>query len=405
LRRFFRSHRRRFWLLSSFFLLFLIFSTAAVVRLQMWFNGKQAAALTASTQDLHTLASGSLLLSGLHPEEILREETTVRTDAHWKWNEYFTEILVGGSFPLESWMRGLAASLEHAGARLVAERDSGETRLEVRYHPQGWANEIVVERILVRERPSPEDIVPVSSAERPRASLVIDDLGQDPAHFSSLVAIGIPFTVSILPKLPYSHRTALQAADLGMEILLHLPMEPFDFPEKHPGPGALFTDMTEEQILRRLGENLDTVPGVVGVNNHMGSRLTADLRVMEILMGEFKSRGLFFLDSKTSPRSLAFDTASRFGIPATQRDIFLDAYDEREFVRGQIIRLIELAKKHGRAIGIGHPYANTLAVLEEMKAEILESGVEWVPLSRMVIRDSGEGARKVSSLRAGEEGD
>jgi hypothetical protein len=182
-------------------------------------------------------------------------------------------------------------------------------------------------------------------------------------------------------------------------------MEPFDFPEKHPGPGALFTDMTEEQILRQLGENLDTVPGVVGVNNHMGSRLTADLRVMEILMGEFKSRGLFFLDSKTSPRSLAFDTASRFGIPATQRDIFLDAYDEREFVRGQIIRLIELAKKHGRAIGIGHPYANTLAVLEEMKAEILESGVEWVPLSRMVIRDSGEGARKVSSLRAGEEGD
>ena len=371
----------------------------------MWFNGKQAAALTASTQDLHTLASGSLLLSGLHPEEILREETTVRTDAHWKWNEYFTEILVGGSFPLESWMRGLAASLEDAGARLVTERDSGETRLEVRYHPQGWAGEIVVERILVRERPSPEDIVPVSSAERPRASLVIDDLGQDPAHFSSLVAIDIPFTVSILPKLPYSHRTALQAADLGMEILLHLPMEPFDFPEKHPGPGALFTDMTEEQILRQLGENLDTVPGVVGVNNHMGSRLTADLRVMEILMGEFKSRGLFFLDSKTSPRSLAFDTASRFGIPATQRDIFLDAYDEREFVRGQIIRLIELAKKHGRAIGIGHPYANTLAVLEEMKAEILESGVEWVPLSRMVIRDSGEGARKVSSLRAGEEGD
>jgi len=159
-----------------------------------------------------------------------------------------------------------------------------------------------------------------------------------------------------------------------------------DFPEKRPGPGALLAAMPSDEMREQLLANLDVVPGAVGVNNHMGSRLTTDGRAMKVLMGVLKERGLFFLDSKTSPRSLAFDTAYHFNIPAAKRDIFLDAYDDRDFIRGQIRKLVEAAGRRGTAIGIGHPYASTLEVLDEMKSEILASGIEWVPLSELVIQ-------------------
>ena len=175
-------------------------------------------------------------------------------------------------------------------------------------------------------------------------------------------------------------------------------MEPVDFPEEHPGPGALFIAMTGEEIDRQLEENLDSVPGAVGVNNHMGSRLTADSRAMESLMEELKERGLFFLDSRTSPRSLAFETAYRFNIPAASRDIFIDAHDDAEFIRGQVAKLIGRAREKGRAIGIGHPYGNPLAVLEDMKGELLDSGIEWVPVSQLLLQSFEGSTEKVSSL-------
>jgi polysaccharide deacetylase 2 family uncharacterized protein YibQ len=403
-RRIFPTHRRLFWGLLAFFLLFLVVSTAAVVKLQVWVNKSQAPDLMASSEDLHTLTSGSLVLSGLHPEEILREETRIRSGSGGEWNEYFTEILTGDSFPTQSWVQGLQASLERADARLTTWRGPEGVNVEVRHHPAGLEKEIIVERILVRSRPSQERISSGERSDRPRAALVIDDLGQNPVHFRRLAALGIPLTVSILPGLPYSRRTAQQAADLDLEILLHLPMEPVDFPEQHPGPGALLMEMDEEQLRRQLKENLESVPGARGVNNHMGSRLTADLRAMEILMGELKVKKLFFLDSRTSPRSLAFDTAYRFNIPAASRDIFLDAHDDEDFIRSQVLKLLERARGKGRAIGIGHPHGNTLTVLEQMSDELVDSGIEWVPVSELLVRAPESEGQSISSLR-GDEGE
>jgi polysaccharide deacetylase 2 family uncharacterized protein YibQ len=400
----FPTHRRLFWGLLAFFFCFLVVSTAAVVKLQVWVNNSQAPDLLASSEDLHTLTSGSLALSGLHPEEILREETRIRSGSAGEWNEYFTEILTGDTFPTQSWVQGLKASLERADARLTTWRGPEGVNVEVRHHPAGLEKEIIVERILVRTRPSPETIPSGELSDRPRAALVIDDLGQNPVHFRRLVALGIPLTVSILPGLPYSRRTAQQAADLDIEILLHLPMEPVDFPEQHPGPGALFREMDEEEVRKQLEEDLESVPGARGVNNHMGSRLTADLRTMEILMGELKTRKLFFLDSRTSPRSLAFDTAYRFDIPAASRDIFLDAHDDEDFIRGQVLKLLERARSKGRAIGIGHPHGNTFSVLEQMIGELKDSGIEWVPVSELLVRNHEPEGQSISSLR-GEEGE
>jgi polysaccharide deacetylase 2 family uncharacterized protein YibQ len=116
----------------------------------------------------------------------------------------------------------------------------------------------------------------------------------------------------------------------------------------------------------------------------MGSRITANSGAMEVVMDELQSRGLFFLDSLTTPRSLAFETARRKNLPAAKRDLFLDARDDPRFIRSQLQKLVQLAKKRGAAIGIGHAYPNTIAVLQEMRLELLDSGVEWVPVSELV---------------------
>lgn len=342
--------------------------------------------LAAVTGDLHTLVSGSLILSGLHPEDILREKTVAHTDHSRRWQEYRSEILVSDRFPLEGWLDGLENSLERAGARLRRSRETGFLSVAVLYAAAGIDEPLTVETIRIRIRPSPEKLLGTLKNGTPRAAIVIDDLGQNPAHIRRLAGLDIPLTASILPHLPYSKSSALTASEAGMEILLHLPMEPFDFPEKRPGPGALLVEMTDGEIRNQLLKNFDVVPGAVGVNNHMGSRLTADSRAMEILMQALKERDLLFLDSKTSPRSLAFDTAYRYNIPVAERDIFLDAYDDAAFIEGQVRKLISTARRTGAAIGIGHPYASTLNVLEAMKDEILASGIEWVHLSELVIQ-------------------
>ena len=381
--------RRRAAALMIFPALFVLCSTLLIFSLRDRIFPPPPAAeqsLVAVAGDLHTLVSGSLILAGLHPEDILREETLDRHEGSLLWSEYQSEVLVADHFPLEGWLDGLANSLERAGARLHHSEGDNYHFIEVTYAVSGRDSPVPVESLKVRVRPSPEKMLRNISAENPRAAIVIDDLGQNPAHIRRLSDMGIPMTVSILPHLPYSRSTALRAAEANMEILLHLPMEPFDFPEKRPGPGALLVEMTDGEMREQLLKNFDVVPGAVGVNNHMGSRLTADGRAMEILMKELKKRGLLFLDSKTSPRSLAFDTAYQYNIPVAERDIFLDAFDDPAFIEGQTRKLMAAARRRGVAIGIGHPYDSTLEVLDRMKEEILASGIEWVHLSELVIQ-------------------
>ncbi len=381
--------------LVVFLVAFVGSTTAALVRLQrVPVAPPPGPGLKAATADLHTLVSGSLLLAGLYPEDVLAEHVVERREEETTWNEYEREILAGHGFSLREWLDSLGPALQRSGARFSSAGE-GENGLVVRVTCPlpGKNREILVETLRVKLRPSPDQLARHDEGERHRAALVIDDLGQNPAHLRRLAALGLPLTVSVLPQLPLSEATALTAADHGMEVLLHLPMEPLDFPEKHPGPGALLSNMTEDQIRRQVKAALASVPRAAGVNNHMGSRLTADSPSMEALMGALRSEGLFFFDSRTSPRSLGFETAYRFGLPTAQRDIFIDAHDDKDFIRSQVRSLLDLALHEGAAIGIGHPYDNTLEVLEEMREELLGSGIEWVPLSGLLIRPRGLEAR------------
>ncbi len=219
-------------------------------------------------------------------------------------------------------------------------------------------------------------------AAGPRAALLIDDLGQNPAHLRALVGLDLTLSVAVLPGLPFTSRTVREARRQGIEVLLHLPMQAQEA-GRDPGPGALMTSMAPAEIAARVHEAFAAVPGAVGVNNHMGSRFTEDRAAMNVLMGELRGSGAFWLDSRTTGASAAGEAAADAGVPALSRDIFLDAEVDREFVRRQIRKLVALARRRGTAIGIGHPYPETLETLAELREEILASGVAWVPVSAL----------------------
>lgn len=217
-----------------------------------------------------------------------------------------------------------------------------------------------------------------------RVAIVIDDLGQSQAHFEQLSALGLPLSIAVIPGLPASERTVLEARRLGIEMLLHQPMEPREETGKSPGEGVLLTSMTPEALRAQVRSGLAAVPGAVGVNNHMGSRFTEDAAGVDALMAELKEQGLFWLDSRTTAATRGPEAARNAGVPSISRDVFLDAEVSADFIRGQLRKLVEIARARGSAVGIGHPHPETIAALREMRDELLGSGVELAPVSRLV---------------------
>jgi len=160
-------------------------------------------------------------------------------------------------------------------------------------------------------------------------------------------------------------------------------MEPNEYPQVNPGAGALLTSMSREELAARINTLLDALPAARGVNNHMGSRLTAQDEPMAQIFEALRQRGLFFIDSRTSAQSAARQVAQRTGIPFAERDVFLDHEQNPEFVRQQVNKLIRTAERHGEAIGIAHPHAVTYRVLHEL-TPLLQKKIRLVPASQLV---------------------
>jgi hypothetical protein len=232
----------------------------------------------------------------------------------------------------------------------------------------------------------------------PRAAIVIDDLGQNFSHFEQLASLDIPFSIAVIPGLPASSHTAREASRRGIEMLLHQPMEPREGGGKNPGERVLLVSMSVKDLRAQVRANLAAVPGAVGVNNHMGSRFTEDAAGLGALMAEIKEHGLFWLDSRTTPGTRGVEAAHTAGVPALERDIFLDAETNADFIRHQVRKLIETARVHGTAVGIGHPHPETIAVLRELRSELLASGVALVPVSALVRGASAPGTALAAAL-------
>ncbi|MFH1490083.1 MAG: divergent polysaccharide deacetylase family protein [Pseudomonadota bacterium] len=217
----------------------------------------------------------------------------------------------------------------------------------------------------------------------PKVSIIIDDLGYDFKTAKALINLDLPLTLSLLPLAPYRENIVKAAVKKGSELMLHLPMEPRDYPRLNPGPGALFSKMDDEEIRNLMGEHLNRIPGVRGVNNHMGSYFTERRDKMRIVLEEIRKRGLFFVDSRTTSGTIAFDVAESMGIGAGKRSVFLDNDPAPKAVIFQLERLMGAARHSGSAIGIGHPHRETLRILKEFQQR-LNVEFEMVPVSELV---------------------
>lgn len=217
----------------------------------------------------------------------------------------------------------------------------------------------------------------------PRVAVIFDDAGYSLRTAREVLELPRPVTISILPGLPFSTPIAEEAAQRRVQVILHLPVQP-ENPALDPGPGRITVDMSDRAIAETVTSDFATVPGAVGANNHMGSRGTADPRVMRAVLNAVKTRRVFFVDSLTSPRSVAAQTARAMGVPTAVRSVFLDGQDNDEYVRAQFHVLMRTAELHGQAIAIGHVGKVTARVFREMLPEFDEAGIRFVAVSALV---------------------
>ena len=220
--------------------------------------------------------------------------------------------------------------------------------------------------------------------EYPKVAIVIDDMGQDIKKLNELLQLHEPITVAVIPNLRYSRETAERASNRGLEVLLHIPMEPKDLKNNNPGKGALFTGMTQQDIRKTMEDDFRTVPHAIGVNNHMGSKFTENAALMRTVLLVVKKKDLFFLDSRTTPKSVGGKIAREIGVRNADRNVFLDNTRDGKYIKGQILELIKIARKKGKAIAIGHPYSETIEALKESVPTLNDSGIEVVKLSEMM---------------------
>jgi polysaccharide deacetylase 2 family uncharacterized protein YibQ len=229
--------------------------------------------------------------------------------------------------------------------------------------------------------------LPRPSAPLGKVALIMDDMGNSPEALEELLDLGEPLTVAILPYSPHALETAQRAHEKGLEVLLHLPLESLNGNGSETGTeGLIRSGMGETEIRSILEDELDRIPFVRGVNNHMGSKITADAGMMRAILQPIRERGLFFLDSRTTANSVAYDVAVDMGIPAASRQVFLDADGDAGRIRERLLELFRIARRDGRAVGICHPFRETLRTLKENFRLLRSYGLEVVPASEMAGR-------------------
>ncbi len=219
---------------------------------------------------------------------------------------------------------------------------------------------------------------------RARVAIVIDDLGDSLDAARTVLALEPAVTMAVIPFRAASARIAAAAVEHGREVILHLPLEPERAAEMDGAPGFLRTSMSTDGLERQLEADLAAVPYIVGVNSHMGSRFTQDRAAMERLLTALRARGLFFLDSLTTPASVAAATAARIGVPFAERALFLDDDPSAPAIARVLAQLDALARTRREVIAIGHPHPATLAALAPWLAHAAAAGIHVVPASALV---------------------
>jgi polysaccharide deacetylase 2 family uncharacterized protein YibQ len=251
-----------------------------------------------------------------------------------------------------------------------------------------------------KERPTRESVeqqpyttvIPTLPPKHPRklaicpgsVAIIIDDMGSSVREVNELMAINLPLTFSIIPGLAHVKGVAAAAHARGYQLMIHIPMEPKGYPQQRMEHYGLLLSLSDEEIRKRMDGFLREVPYAKGANNHMGSRFTEERDKMETVLGFLKEKGLFFIDSKTSPRSVGNPLAREMAIENAGRNVFLDNVQDVEAIREQLEQLAAIARRKGAAIGICHPHKATIQALAAAMPELQRSGITFVSAAVLV---------------------
>ncbi|MDW7646211.1 MAG: divergent polysaccharide deacetylase family protein [Desulfuromonadales bacterium] len=283
-------------------------------------------------------------------------------------------LTVEGAYPETAALDTLQKRLKRLSGNIEVQNHPGQRTIVIL-----WAG-----RLLFAIEYPPEPPALPDAPAGPRVAIIIDDVGRDLATARKILDIDLPLNVAILP---FSHK-AVEVDQLlyqqGREILIHIPMEPQGYPEKNPGPQALFVNLDQDEIRRRFATYLQRVPHATGGNNHMGSRFTEEREGMRTVLDQMNKNSLFFVDSLTTPRSVAYAEAVKMGIPSIERDVFLDNVQDTSRILAEIRKLVALAHRQDTAVGICHPHPETLEALRQSVRIFQESGVTVVPVSQLL---------------------
>jgi polysaccharide deacetylase 2 family uncharacterized protein YibQ len=232
---------------------------------------------------------------------------------------------------------------------------------------------------------SPTPVAIESPGNGPKLAIIIDDCGQWLDTERGFLALSVPLTISVLPDVHYTALIQREAIAAGKGVMLHLPMETVS--GMYPGPGEVTTEMTDAQIKAMVTDDLAQVSLAQGVNNHEGSKGSADARVMgDVVDVLVQHGGLFFIDSKTAANSVAEHVAADAGMPTAARDVFLDNQETVAYTEAQLREAIAIAKRSGSAIAIGHPKPTTLEAVRAMLPEITADGVQLVLVRDLTVK-------------------
>jgi len=321
------------------------------------------------------IIQSQLYEAGIHKKDILSHRSSEKKEGGIAWKQSIFKIQLPRSLSFPTIEENFRRSFSNLGKdfSLNSSQGSNSLQLEVKVMDQ-----TIHQITFFFDKPL------LKAGLRPKIAIVIDDLGGERDISQEFLHWDLPITFSILPFTPYSKTLASEAHQQGKEVILHLPMEPHGYPEIKPGEGVLLSEMDEEKLLRQLSRDIEAVPYIKGVSNHMGSRLMEDPEKMKIILSELQRRRLFFLDSRTTPQTVGLQIAESIGLKAMERTLFLDHSSSEGNVKKKLELLIEISLSTGKAIGIGHPHSSTIKSLKEIIPKMKEKGIDIVPLSSIM---------------------
>lgn len=228
-----------------------------------------------------------------------------------------------------------------------------------------------------------------SAPSRNKVVIIIDDFGNGMKGTDEMFSLPIKLTVAVMPFLPTTVKDATRAHERGDDVILHLPMEPRQGNPKWLGPGAVMANMTDEEVRQKVEAALDNVPYAIGINNHMGSKITGDERIMKVILSVCKERGLFFVDSKTNYRSVAGKLAMQMGLPRVENHIFLDDTHTASHVLKQMGLVKNLAQDQRFCVTIGHVGVHGKETATGIRSgiELMKDEVEFLGISDLVKKE------------------